>query len=739
MGTGAIVSRTVGTCGPAHPWLGTLGYAVGLSSHLLSTPRKFYRPHGTYARARAAAFKETLQTGKPVYLLGIGPGGHNAGIGMVEASLDRGVRVICNNEEERFSGVKHDTAYPSHAIDALLPQMRDLGIRPGDIHACLASWDYGKLPAMFTQLMWEELPSSLSWLRPSALPAVMNITHVWQAFGAPARLGRQLGLSQPLPIIGLRHHDNHAYFSYGVSPFSGADDPVMVTVLDSLGDDGSISLYVARGGSLERVQTSHNGFDSLGMFYTIISSTQGGWTMLSSEGRYMGAAAWGNDDRLTNPYYLQLRQLFHFQANGEVYLNRRLANWSRGLHFNPYTPALTAILGPPIPESRMWNPDAVLNPDDVRHAEITQERLDKAAATQLVFEDALFHIVGHLIRTTGSDKLVLTGGTALNALANMRLMEHFDESFYERYLGRRNTRLHLWVPPTPGDAGVTIGAAYHFAWANGVRRGEPLRHAFYCGASPTISDIRTALDSVPEICSQPLGNCADPGRREMIADLLAYIVSNDGVVGVFQGVAETGPRALGHRSIVANPCNPRTRDTLNQLVKHREAVRPLAPMATCEAAHRWFRLSEGASDADYNAYNYMVLTAPARPESYAVVPAVIHKDRTSRVQIVRPETDPFTYAYLKAMGRRVGAEVSVNTSLNVGGPIVQTPIQALETLKRSKGMDGILFIAAEGDAFLAWHNVDAPPKNPRRLQAWLWEWQRDAGAAEAVAITGALL
>jgi carbamoyltransferase len=120
----------------------------------------------------------------------------------------------------------------------------------------------------------------------------------------------------------------------------------------------------------------------------------------------------------------------------------------------------------------MWNPDAVLRPDDIQHAEITQERLDKAAATQLVFEDALFHVIGYLIRSTGSHKLVLTGGTALNGVANMRLLERFDESFYDRYLKSPNKRLHLWVPPTPGDPGVTMGAAYHFALKNGAACGE---------------------------------------------------------------------------------------------------------------------------------------------------------------------------------------------------------------------------------------------------------------------------
>ncbi len=131
-----------------------------------------------------------------------------------------------------------------------------------------------------------------------------------------------------------------------------------------------------------------------------------------------------------------------------------MANWPRHLLGKPYTQKLIDILGTPIATKDMWNPDAVLRVEDVQHRPNTQERLDKAAATQLVFEDALFHIVDGLIRKTGSDRLVLTGGAALNAAANMRLLEHFDADYFGRVL-KRPTRLHLWVPPVPGDAGAT--------------------------------------------------------------------------------------------------------------------------------------------------------------------------------------------------------------------------------------------------------------------------------------------
>jgi carbamoyltransferase len=145
-----------------------------------------------------------------------------------------------------------------------------------------------------------------------------------------------------------------------------------------------------------------------------------------------------------------------------------------------------------------------------------------------------------------------------------------------------------------------------------------------------------------------------------------------------------------------------------------------------QPAQRYFELAPGAAAEDHNPYNYMVLNARARPESYQRIPAVIHRDGTSRVQIVRAGVDPFTHAYLQAMGRRVGVEISVNTSLNVGSPMAQTPEQALQTLLRSKGMTGLVLIGAEGDAFVAWHHVIQEPKDAgRRLRDWYQQWQAE--------------
>jgi carbamoyltransferase len=241
---------------------------------------------------------------------------------------------------------------------------------------------------------------------------------------------------------------------------------------------------------------------------------------------------------------------------------------------------------------------------------------------------------------------------------------------------------------------------------------------------PSEGDIRAALGASPDVECVKLVPASDD-TRALYADFMAYMTAQDAIFALYQGAAETGPRALGHRSILANPCNPQTRENLNARVKYREAIRPLAPMMTLEAAKEYFELAEGASDADYNAYNYMVLTAHARPRARTLIPSVVHADGTGRLQIVREQTDPLTYAYLKALGRRIGVEVAVNTSFNVAGPIAQTPAQALDTLRRSKGLDAVVMFAAEGAVFAALHSGSA--QDGARFRGWLKAWQAETG------------
>jgi len=711
--------------GPRHPRLGAAGFRLTLPLFERFYARKgIHRQHSAVAQEIITRLRDKIARGETLHLGGLGTAGsHNSGVALIRVTRDRGPELICNNEEERFSGEKHSTRFPEHALAALRQQLPTLGLTPEGIDAWFASWDYPALGATLVKTGCEEAPASFGMVTTTATPA-FNLRHLDQGTRSARRLAQALGLSAPVPIIALPHHDNHAWFSYAASPFAQSGGKVAVAVLDGLGDMGSISLYACENGRMERLSSNDSLFDSLGIFYAVISSTQGGWTWLSSEGRYMGATAYGNSDRATNPYYARLKDIFVLAPDGRVLLNRTLANWHRSLFDNPYTPELKRILGEPIALKDMWNPDAVLSVDNIAHSETTQERVDKAAATQLVFEDALFHVVAHAIRATGTDKLVLTGGIGLNALGNMRLLDRFGRDFFRRELDR-DARLNLWVPPTPNDAGVTIGAAYMGAYLAGAGTGAPIEHAFYCGGAPTLAAIRAALDA-PDIAWLDLGDAADPRHRDALADLMAYITAQDAIFAVMQGAAETGPRALGHRSILANPCNPKTRENLNAQVKFREAIRPLAPMLTLAAAQQWFELSEGASAADYNAYNYMVLTAQAKPQAREAIPAVIHADGTGRLQIVRAETDPLIHAYLKALGRRIGVEAAVNTSFNVGGPIVQTAEQAIATLRRARGLDAVLLFSAEGPVLAAWQKDGA---QAGRFAAWYHAWKAETTTA----------
>ncbi|QWG20604.1 carbamoyltransferase [Bradyrhizobium sediminis] len=706
--------------GPRHPGLGNAGFRAArwLSAQLFAAAG-FHQLGSEFANERVARVREKLQRGETVYLAGLGPPGtHNSGVALVEVTRADGPRLIVNNEEERFSGNKHTTEYPRTSIDAMVATLRAMGRDIGNIDAWLTSWDYPTLAGTIARSVLEEVPQSLKLLRTTEA-AGFDGRRLDQMTRTPKILAKQLGLPERVPLICLPHHDNHAWFSFAASPFAGDGEPVAIAVLDGTGDKGSISLYVAENGAMRPLYCNDSMFDSLGAFYSVISSTQGGWTWLSSEGRYMGAAAWGDMDRASNPYYARLREVLDLGADGEIRLNRAMANWYCDPFEHPYKAPLIDILGEPLKPDQLWNPDAVLRVEDIEHRPDTRDRLDKAAATQLVFEDALIHVIDHLLRQTGAQRLVLTGGVALNAVGNMRLLEHFDDAWFAQ-AQQRKARLHLWVPPTPGDPGVTIGAAWLLAHLAGAPRGAPMTHAFCCGLPPKEQDIATALKA-GDVASLRIGDISTPDGRDAIADLMAFMVAHDGIIALYQGAAETGPRALGHRSIFANPCAPDARERLNERVKYREAIRPLAPMATLEAAREYFELHEGASDGNYNAYNYMVLTAHSKPPARAKIPAVIHADGTGRIQIVREEDDPLTYAYLKALGRRIGVEISVNTSFNVAGPIAQTPQQAIDTLRRSKGLDAVLLVADDGAVYAAWHGGE---RDSGRFTGWLSEWKQ---------------
>jgi carbamoyltransferase len=660
-------------------------------------------------------FQARLDAGETLHLLGFLGTAHNSGVAVVEASRARGVVILANYEEERFSGAKHFSGYPAGSVAEVKRFLTRRGVSPSEIFGVFYAFDTvcEEQAGMRMRLVNNAVVknSQFKLYTDAVAPAIelaeseikqarQNLfSHSPAAVSVFRNLVQDLGLPAATPCIQMLHHESHAYAAFGASPFAAQGDqdkPTMIACVDGGGDLGSISLFVARRGRIELVRRGSR-VNSLGAFYLICAMLLGGWTALGpeadprSDNRYMGVAAFGNHDRLTNPYYRRLQSFFHFGADGEVFVNKVMAE-------NSFA-GLEAAVGPFF--MVLGDRDRSAGTDDDPRFELTSARADIAAAVQLVFEDVLFHIVGGLIAQTGSDQLVLCGGAALNPAANMRLLEHFDDRFYRATPGA-DTRLKLWIPPFAADQGSVVGAPYQFAMCNGARPAEPLPSPFLCGLAPESDDIDQALRESDFVNWTELGYIDDEHVRQELAYTLAGLVSQDAAVGLFHGEAETGGRALGRRTILANPCNPQTPELVNSRVKLRERLRPLSAMMTLEAAAAWFDLAPGAASRDYDAYDYMVIAARAKPEARAVIPAVIGPDGLCRIQIVRRRSNALVHDYLKALRAAIGIEVSVNTSLNVRGAIVQTPGQALDTLRRSKGLDGVVMIGADGAAKLVW-------------------------------------
>ncbi|MFT6046477.1 MAG: carbamoyltransferase [Arenicella sp.] len=726
------MSKVYGKVGPQYTIIPKLVEKLLLPiSKFISTLLHHHYQESRFSAQLSKEFRRRIDMGEKLYLLGITPCSHNTGVALVECSSHGGIRLLLNNEEERFSGVKNTSAYPEYSIDEFLLQLKDLNLKITDIFGVLSTWDYPSHIPYATKLALQHFPMSLLLIRKESGYGALDPMHSIRALQTPKRLAKQFGVDAAVPMVAMNHHKNHAYFAYAASPFSNdLSNKTLVSVIDGSGDAGSITMFLSNQGRLEILSENKSTTDSLGILYGILSSTQGGWPIWSSEGRYMGAAAWGDVNRMTNTYYRRLRSIIHLEKEGQVFVNRKMIRYHLGGKHLPYAPALKSILGEPIALKDMWNPDAVLNVDDVEHATITADRVDKAAALQMVFEDALFHVIDFWIKKTGSNQLVLSGGTALNCVANMRLMEEFNEAYYMRYL-QKKTQLQIWIPPIPGDAGVAPGAAFQFAMLNGLRPGsKSLPSPYLCGRVAGINEISNAFSTFKSkenpkeshLNRVSLGNINNVDDLHTVAKIMAYGVGKDGVIAIFQGSAETGPRALGNRSILANPTNPKTLEILNGKVKYREKIRPLAPMVTLEAAKKFFHLGEGANFDNFSCYDYMVLTTKAKLDAEHRVPAVIHHDGTARIQIVRAETNPLIHQYLKELKSTIGVEVSVNTSLNVGSPIAQTPEHAIEVLYRAKGLDGIFMVSSEGECSAVWLERHAHDAYKSRMSEWLHEF-----------------
>lgn len=556
------------------------------------------------------------------------------------AALLRDGVVVAAAQEERFTRRKHDPGLPVNAIRWCLEE--------GDVaHDGLATVVYYDKPlSTFSRILRSYAAAGPRGLR--SINAAMSEwlrRKIWTPYEVEKAL-LDLGYEVPSPMLFSDHHLSHAAAAFYPSPF----DSAAILTMDGVGEWATSSIGRGHGAKVELIEELRFP-NSLGLLYSAFTY-QAGFKVNSGEYKLMGLAPYGRPR-----FAAAIREhLIDLSPQGSFTLDMSYFDFLAGQKMtNARFDALFG--GPPrAPES-----------------EITERECDLAASIQVVLEEIVLRMARHARELTGERHLVMAGGVALNCVANARLR---DEGIFE----------DIWVQPAAGDAGSALGAAlwaWHQVEGNDRRVAEPdAMDGAKLGPAFASAAIRAQLDDA----GRPYRHISDDAAR---AAEIARLLADEQVVGVFHGRMEFGPRALGNRSILADPRSSDMQRVLNEKIKKRESFRPFAPAVLSEHAHEWFDLP-GESP-------YMLFTAQVRPERRgepvatgpdatifeqlaaidSEIPAVTHVDGSARVQTVDPQRCPEFHPLLVAFHELTGCPVLVNTSFNVRGePIVHTPEDA---------------------------------------------------------------
>ncbi|QKS49092.1 hypothetical protein HUE56_00860 (plasmid) [Azospirillum oryzae] len=554
--------------------------------------------------------------------------------------------IVAAAQEERFSRRKHDKALPEQAIDYCLKQA---GLRAVDLDKVV----YYEQPLLkFDRILRSSLrrgKAGFAYLKDTAAAWLRE-----DKFEPRLRIAECLNL--PLErVVCVRHHESHAASAFYCSPF----DEATVITLDGVGEYETATIGVGRGSELRTLSTIRMPH-SLGLFYSAFTAYLG-FEVNEGEYKVMGMAGFGQPDR-----HDELLRLFSLQDDGTFRLDQRFFEFTAPNDL-PYTPALPAWLGPARPPE---SPFATTEGEGLDAAALADCRryANLAASVQKCTETVILHMVSRAVERTGIRNVCMAGGVALNSLANGRII---------RELG-----LPLYVQPAAGDAGGAVGAALsYYHSASGGKGRRPLTSAFL-GPAYTPDEIAAAIrDSGFEQVE-----CFDDD--DALIDRTAQLLADGLVLGWFQGRSEWGPRALGCRSILADPTRPDMQRAVNERIKFREPFRPFAPATPVDEAVRFFDMPPvgGAAAPEY----FMLAVHPVREEQRTAIPAVSHADGTARVQVVSAQSNPLFFALLQAFGQRTGVPVLLNTSFNLRGePVVETPTDALKTFAFS-GIDALV-------------------------------------------------
>ena len=520
--------------------------------------------------------------------------------------------VVAAAAEERFNRRKQSGDFPVQAIGYCLQQA---GLSIADVDEIAHCFDYAPFGEIFS------LDATSSKLYDEVFSKQALVTQVSRNFPDfdPARV-HQVG-----------HHLSHAASAY----FTSGWDECLVVVLDAMGETQSGSIFRGAGGKLEKLrEISAN--DSLGILYSLVTYHLG-FDFNSDEYKIMGLAPYGDPRRFEGVF----QQMLECRADGTVRVPILRLNRARDERENYL-------------KTRDWLSRNLIprrEPGD----DITQAHRDVAAALQAALNRAILHICGHFGASTGLRKIALAGGVALNCSANGKLTRSglFDE---------------IYVQPAAGDDGAALGAALHRASLAGEIRNKRFPVPLL-GPSHPASEVDAALKAFAGII-----RVTRFGSVEETCVEAARMIQQGKVIAWHRGRMEYGPRALGNRSILADPSNPEMRDRVNAMVKKREAFRPFAPAVSIEEVDRWFDVPPMTS------LPYMIATVIVREQYRATLPAITHVDGSARVQTVAADDNPAFHALLKALGTVTGREIVLNTSFNVKGqPIVNTPHEAVET------------------------------------------------------------
>ena len=541
---------------------------------------------------------------------------------------------VCAVQEERMSRRKNDAGFPIGAIDWCLNQAK---LEPDDLDAVVF---YERSMLKFDRILTSALRAfPRSWRSfPRAIKNSLG-EKVW----VRGVIASQVGVPRR-KILFTDHHASHAAAAFLMAPTEQA----AILTADGVGEWATLTTGKGtRNGarteiSLDReIRFPH----SLGLLYSAFTAYLG-FPVNEGEYKVMGLAAYGRPSMID-----KVKKVIRRTSDGAFALVPEYFDFLTAAEHS-YSSKFVDLFGPP---RHRYEPIDLESDEGRRFA-------DCAASVQRVLEDVLVDVARELHRATGLRDLCFGGGVALNGVANARILA---ESGFER----------VFVPSAPGDAGCALGAALY---ADRMYFGNPDRelpdHPFW---GPSVDSAELARAARED--NHPVEELDDAD----VVDRVATAIADGRIVGWMEGACEFGPRALGHRSILAAPHASEMRDRLNRDIKYREEFRPFAPVVTREAASRYFELPPGGA----RLARFMSGVFPVRPEWRPQLAAVTHVDGTARVQVLDREMAPALHALLEAYGRRTGLPVLLNTSFNVAGePIVTRALEGYSTFRRS-GID----------------------------------------------------